>query len=114
MCNFADDLTFYACDKRLRSLINRLEHGSLLAVEWFEHNHMKLNQEKCYLLATEYRYENLWAKIGQTEIWESAKQKLLRVEIDRSLSFDKYVSSLCKKAGKNACISTIVQFYEFN
>ena len=28
------------------------------------------------------------------------KQKLFDVEIDRSLNFDKYGSTLCKKAGK--------------
>ena len=39
VCNFADDKTFYACDKDLSSLINRLEHDSLLAIEWFENNH---------------------------------------------------------------------------
>ena len=26
VCNFADDTTFYACDKDVNSLINRLEH----------------------------------------------------------------------------------------
>ena len=45
VCNFADDATFYACDKDPRSLINRMEHDSLLAIEWFKNNHMKLNQE---------------------------------------------------------------------
>ena len=39
MCNFADDTAFNACDKDLFSIINRLEHESLLATEWFENNH---------------------------------------------------------------------------
>ena len=60
MCNFADDTTFYACDRDLRSLINRLEHNSLLAIECFENNHMKLNQEKCHLLVSGYKHENIW------------------------------------------------------
>ena len=34
VCN-ADDTTFFACDKDLGSLINRLEHDSFLAIEWF-------------------------------------------------------------------------------
>ena len=34
-----------------------------------------------------------WAKIGAAGIWESNKQKLLGVHIDRTLSFDKHVSS---------------------
>ena len=33
VCNFADDTTFYACDKDVNSLINRLEHDSHLAIE---------------------------------------------------------------------------------
>ena len=33
VCNFADDTTFYVCDKNLSTLINRLEHDTTLAVE---------------------------------------------------------------------------------
>ena len=38
MCNFAGDSNFYACNKDLSSLINRLEHDSLLAIEWIENS----------------------------------------------------------------------------
>ena len=48
--NFADDTTFFACDKDLKTLISRLEHDSHLVIEWFESNHMKLNQDKFHLL----------------------------------------------------------------
>ena len=82
MCNFTDETTFYDCDKDLTSFINRLEHDSLLAIEWFENNHMKLNQEKCQLLVSGHKHENIWAKIGQTKIWESRKRKLQGAEID--------------------------------
>ena len=104
VCNVADDTTFYACDKDLSSLINRLEHGSLAAIEWFENNHMKLNQEKCHLLVSGYKHENICSRIGKTKIWESRKQKLLGVEIDSNLNFDLYVSSLCKKVGKKLSV----------
>ena len=46
VCNFG---TFYACDKDLISLINRLEHDSYIATEVFEKNYMKLSQDKCQL-----------------------------------------------------------------
>ena len=49
VCNFADDNTFFACDKDLGSLINRLEHDSFLAIEWFQNNEMKLKEDKCHL-----------------------------------------------------------------
>ena len=61
---------------------------------------MKLNQEKCHLLVSGNKFENIWAEIGHAKIWKSPKQKLLGVVIDRDLSFDGYVSSLCRKADK--------------
>ena len=39
VCNFADNTTFYACNKDLKFLISKLEHDSLLAIEWFEKKH---------------------------------------------------------------------------
>ena len=38
VCNYADETTFYTCDSDLHSLILRLEHDSVLAIEWFESN----------------------------------------------------------------------------
>ena len=78
VCNFADNTTFFTCDRDLRSLINRLEHDSFLATEWFQNNYMKLNEDKCHLLVGEYKHESIWAKIGDAKIWESNKQKTIR------------------------------------
>ena len=102
--NFADGTTFYVCDKDLNTSINRLEHDTALAVEWFENNFMKLNQDKCHLLVSGHKHETVWAKIGETKIWESNKQKLLVFVIDRDLNFDKYVFDLCKKAGRKLSV----------
>ena len=99
LCNFADDTTFYACDMDLNSLIKRLEHDSFLAIEWFENNNMKLNQDKCHLLVSDCKNENVWANIGNEKIWESNKQKLLGLDIDRNLNFNERVSALCGKVG---------------
>ena len=77
VCNFPDySRQFYACDKDLNSLINRLEDDSYLAIDWFENNSIKLNQGKCNLLK------------------RSKKQKLLGVEIDKTFSFDEYICFL--------------------
>ena len=76
-----------------------MEHDSLLAIEWFENNYIKLNQEKCHLLVSGNKSENIWAESGHAKIWENPKQKLIVSVIDRDLSFDRYVSSLCRKAG---------------
>ena len=77
-----------------------MEHDSYLATEWLENNSMKLNQDKFHVLVLGFKYENVWAKIGKTKILESKKQKLLGVEVDRTLSFDEHIVFLCRKAGK--------------
>ena len=98
VCNFADDTTFYVCDKDLNTLISRLEYDTAPAVEWFENNFIKLNQDKCHLLVSGHKHETVWAKIGKTKIWESNKQKLFGAVIDGNLNFDENVFDLSKKS----------------
>ena len=50
VCNFADDTIFFARDMDLKHLMERLEHDTKLAIEWFENNYIKLNEDKCHLL----------------------------------------------------------------
>ena len=87
MCNYADDTTFHVCDMDLEELDRRLEHESMLTIEWFESNYMKLNQDKCHFLLSGHKHEMIWHNIGQTKIWESRTQKLLGMVIDRNLRF---------------------------
>ena len=93
VCNFADT-TFFACDENL-TLIKRLEHDSLLTIEWFQNN-MKLNQDKCHLLVSGCKHENVWAQIGDERIWKSNKQKLLGLQIDRNLKAGKKLLVLAR------------------
>ena len=100
VCNYVDDTTFHACEWDLKSLITRVKHNAALAIEWFESNHIKLNQDKCHFLFSGHKYETLFINVGETKIWKSKQQKLLGVVIDRDLKFDEYVLSQCKKTGK--------------
>ena len=68
VCSYADDTTFCACDPDLHYLISKLEHDSVLAIEWFECYYMKLNQDKCHLLISGHKYGNVWANIGSCKI----------------------------------------------
>ena len=52
---------------------------SLLAIEWFDSNYMKLNEEKCHFIVAGHKYEHIWANVGQTMIWEQNKVKLFGV-----------------------------------
>ena len=76
VCNFADDTTFHACEDDLNNFIKRLEHNAFLATEWFETINMKLNKDKCHLLALGHEYENVSVKMGDKQIWQRAKQKI--------------------------------------
>ena len=104
LCNFADDTTLCASDKVLNYLIKRLEHDSLLAVEWLQNNNMKLNQNKYRLLVSGCTHENVWVQIGDEIIWKSNKQKLQASKINTNLNFNEYVSSLYRKAGEKLSI----------
>ena len=70
-CSYADDTILHACDSDLKGVIARLEHDSLLAIEWFQGNCMKLNEEKCHLLISGHKHELFCANIGRSKIWES-------------------------------------------
>ena len=65
---------------------------------------MKLNDEKCHLLISGHKHENVWTQIGNAKIWEIKSQKLLAVKIDRTSNFDEHVRSLCKKAGRKLSV----------
>ena len=80
-------------------------------MEWFQNNYIKLNEDKCHLLVAGYKHESIWAKIGDSRIWESNKQKLLGVHIDKRLSFDEHVSNLCKKAGRKLSVLARLSSY---
>ena len=43
-------------------------------------------------------------KLVKQKFGKSKKQKLLDVEIDRTLSFDEYIASICRKAGKKKSV----------
>ena len=64
---------------------------------------MKLNQDKCHRLVSGYKHEKNWVPIKEVKISESYK-KLIGIIVDRDLSFNEYVSSLCKKAGEKLSV----------
>ena len=46
---------------------------------------MKLNEDKCHVIVGGQKHGSIWAKIGDGQIWESNKQKLLGVHIDKTI-----------------------------
>ena len=111
VCNFEDDTTPFACDSSLKSVLEKLETSSEIAIAWFENNYMKLNTDKCHLLVSGNKIEHSWVKVGNDTIWESKEVKLLGVTIDNNLKFDKHVLDIIKKANsKLSALSRISKF----
>jgi ribonuclease P/MRP protein subunit RPP40 len=115
VCNFTDDTTLYACDMCMETVLTQLEHDSLLAIEWFEANLMKLNADKCHLLMAGFKHEQVWAKIGNELIWESNEEKLLGVTLDRKFNFEKHVANICQRAhSKLSAIARYSKLLDFD
>ena len=100
LCGWADDTSLHVCDMSLESVIRRLEHDSLLIIEWFDSNYMKMNADKCHLLISGHKIQWKWAMIGTERIWESQSEKLLGIIIDKNLNFKDHILSVCLKAGR--------------
>ena len=76
----------------------------MLTIEWFESSYLKLNEDKCDFLLSGYKHEMMLANIGQSRIWESEKQRLLGVTIDKHLKFEEHILSQYKKLEKNLAL----------
>ena len=114
ICNFADDNAFSACNQNLDKLIESLECVSLKAINWFKSNYMKLNEEKCHLLIAGHKFENMWAMVGNSRIWESGKEKLLGIHIDNDLNFQYHIDQICNKAGnKISALARVRHHFSF-
>ena len=98
IASYADDNTHYASSSNLDALINKPEESINSLFQWFRNNYMKVNADKCHLLVTG-NYE-ISANINQFEIESSKKQKILGISIDTALSFERHITSLCKKASQ--------------
>ena len=114
VCNFADDTTLSACSIKMDDLLHELEDNTLSAILWFENNYMKLNQSKCHFL-TCGTPEHLWVKVGDERIWESQSEKLLGITVDKNLSFNLHLKTLCKNVNqKVSALARVVRFLPFH
>ena len=77
-----------------------MEHDTILDIEWFESNYMKLNEDEGHFLLSGYKHDLMFAKFGQNRIWESETQKLLGVTIGKHLKIEEDIVKQCKKAGQ--------------
>ena len=77
-----------------------LKINFLIMQKWFYENHMVLNPGKCHYLVLGKRSNSDTINLNGTKLESSSYEKLHGILIDRHLSFDKHIKSLCRKAGQ--------------
>ena len=88
ICNFADDTTPHSSGYNLKEVMEDVEHDCSILVEWFRDNYLTLNADKCHLLVSGFKYEAMYASVGDALLWEENSVKLLGLFTDSELSFN--------------------------
>ena len=77
-------------------------------------NCMKLNTDKCHLLISGNKNEQMWTKLDRDIFWESNDVKPLGIRLDSNLKFDKHVSNLFSKANRQlSALTKVAKFLPF-
>ena len=90
--------TPYTSSNDVNGLIKSLEKVSKELFKRFHDNLMKSNPDKCHLLVS--TNDNVPIRIGNFQIENNEREKLLGILFDNKLSFDYHLSEICKKARK--------------
>ena len=100
MLNFTDDSAICSAENTIETLISTLEQDNQAAIDWFKVNKMILNPDKfqAIFVKKNCRMKDSYAlNINNQTINSENCVKLLGIEIDNTLSFNKHISTLCKK-----------------
>ena len=94
--NYADYNTPYVTAKNLGGVIKSLEKDSIKLFQWFSHNQMEANDDKCHLLVN--GKNNVTMSASGFKIKNTECEKLLRIKVDCGLKFENYLGGAIKKA----------------
>ena len=94
--SYADDNTVYDSGNSIDEVISSLQQSAEKLFQWFSHNQIKGNTDKCRLIVS--TDEPIEVGVDEPLIKNSTCEKLLGVKIDNKLNFDTHVKGLCKKA----------------
>ena len=100
LCNFADDNTLYRCRRSLDEAQCEIENHSIMIINWFEINGMKMNPEKWHviILGNTKIDDDFTVQIGNASITPESEVTLLGITLDNKLDFTSHISKICKGA----------------
>ena len=99
LLNYADDDTLLYSHYDINELYSVISEDTNIAIDWFERNGMKANPDKFQFIACHRRlkFTNPILISGMT-LHPEESVKLLGVTIDKMLTFDKHLGTICQKA----------------
>ena len=117
LLHFADNNTVCAAENTKEKLISTLEQDSQAAIDWFKINEMIVNPDKfqAIVINKNCRKKDSYAlNINNKTINSDICVKLLGIEIDNTLYFNKHISTCCKKASNQSnSIGSIQKYMAF-
>ena len=90
--------TPYTSSNDVKGLIKSLEEASKKLFKWFDDNPMKSHPDKCHLHVS--MNDNVKIRIGNFQIENTKREKLLGIQFDKKLSFNYHLSEIRKKASR--------------
>ena len=90
---------------------SNLEADFALMQKWFHENQMVTNPRKCYYMLISNHDEPDKVNLNATETTSGNNEIQLGVFIDKKLTFDLHMNSLCKKAGQKLSALSKISSY---
>ena len=87
---YADGTTPYNCLPEMVPILEKLEKGVQSMFDWFSENFLKVNADKCHLIASSRVPVDI--QISDIKVTSESRVKLLGIHIDNRLNFDYHVS----------------------
>ena len=83
LSSYADDNTLYDFGNSIYEVIPSLQESSEEVFQWFSHNQMKRNTDKCHLIVS--IEETIEIRVGESLIKNSTCEKLLGIKLITNL-----------------------------
>ena len=100
--SYADDNTSRTADT-IEEVTKLLECDSAMLFKWFSGNQMKAIISNCHLLIN--KKDEVVINLGETEIKNGDYEKLLGIEVDTKLNFNKHLNNIISKASRTVFFS---------
>ena len=105
LLNFDDDNIISPLVETILELINILQSGSEIVINWFKSNKMIVNPDKFQAILLDKRksdHTNQCTAADNQNIKVLSSAELLRIQIDDKLNFNLYISNICRSTSNQS------------